>query len=116
MGAAAAMAIRHVLCGAGFVLAVPLVACSSVSDDEADTDNLAIVAAPLKPAAQPKAVSPTPIASATPTPKPSAMSDMRPHKSFTDPPLPRELREDGGLIPLPPPPGTSPASGAPPTR
>lgn len=43
-----------------------------------------------------------PAASLTPNPDPSPSARMQPRKDFTDPPLPTELKQDGGLKPLPP--------------
>lgn len=45
---------------------------------------------------------------ATPAQGPAAKMTVR--KDFTDPPLPAELQDDGGLKPLPPPPNQSGAS------
>jgi hypothetical protein len=44
--------------------------------------------------------------SAAPTSAPAATppAKMQVRKDFTDPPLPAELQDDGGLKPLPPPP------------
>ena len=111
MGPAATKAIRRVPCGAALLLATGLAACAPGNADKAAADNLAIVAAPLRPAALPsKAAAPAPAAAPMPIPTPTSLSQMRPHKSFIDPPLPPELRDDHGLIPLPPPPGTTNAA------
>ncbi|MDG2535866.1 hypothetical protein P6144_19545 [Sphingomonas sp. HITSZ_GF] len=42
--------------------------------------------------------------SAAPTSAPAPPARMQVRKDFTDPPLPAELKDDGGLKPLPPPP------------
>lgn len=39
---------------------------------------------------------------APPTPAPSPSVTIQPRKDFVDPPLPAELKDDGGLKPLPP--------------
>jgi hypothetical protein len=41
-------------------------------------------------------------AAASPTPAAAPAARMQLHKAFTDPPLPAELNDDGGLKPLPP--------------
>lgn len=41
---------------------------------------------------------------APPSPAPSPSVTIQPRKDFVDPPLPAELKDDGGLKPLPPPP------------
>lgn len=50
------------------------------------------------------AAAPQPTAPAHPSPRAvsRSLADMQPRKTFTDPPLPAELRDDGGLLPLPP--------------
>ncbi|MEG3124120.1 hypothetical protein [Sphingomonas sp. GB1N7] len=81
--------------------AVPLllVACSPHTPDSQKSQAVKVV-----PAAQPAAPrsTPSPVPRASPTAAPPAR--MAPRKTFTDPPLPPELRDDGGLTPLPPPP------------
>jgi hypothetical protein len=39
-----------------------------------------------------------------PPANPTPAATMRPRRAFADPPLPPELQDDGGLMPLPPPP------------
>jgi hypothetical protein len=41
-------------------------------------------------------------AAVAPTPLATPAGKMQPRKAFTDPPLPAELNDDGGLKPLPP--------------
>lgn len=45
-----------------------------------------------------------PNAAPTSAPATAAPAKMQVRKDFTDPPLPAELKDDGGLKPLPPPP------------
>lgn len=84
-------------------------------DARGPADNGTVIApSPTTAAALPAAV-PTPSATRvapgidriervvpTPAPLPPPSEPMRPRKDFTDPPLPAELQDDGGLKPLPP--------------
>ena len=85
---------------------LPLAACDSRQDttDEPRTVRVVTVPtiAPTRPAPRldPAPAKPTltlPIAA----PPPQSLAEMRPRKAFVDPPLPPELRDDGGLRPLP---------------
>ena len=64
--------------------------------------------------AVPRATTTIGLTRATPTATPSpitmlpTLADMRPRKTFVDPPLPPELLDDGGLRPLPATPITPP--------
>lgn len=87
--------------GVVFLILAALSACSAEPER---SDNVIVVAAPSPIAAQPVASTPAvapPLPGATPTDRPP-LSQMKPHKAFIDPPLPPELRDDGGLKPLPP--------------
>ncbi len=90
--------------GAVFLTLAALPACSAEPER---SDNVIVVAAPSPIASQSAttvtsapAVAPS-LPGATVTDRPP-LSQMKPHKAFIDPPLPPELRDDGGLKPLPP--------------
>lgn len=74
----------------------------------ADQDGSVVVANDQVPAANPQvnigaADSIEPLnATVAPTPVATPTGKMQPHKAFSDPPLPAELNDDGGLKPLPP--------------
>ena len=85
-----------------------LAALSACSREPERADNITVISVPTPAASQPAPATP---AAATPLPPPVAtptyrppLSQMKPRKTFTDPPLPPELRDDGGLKPLSPPP------------
>jgi hypothetical protein len=85
-----------------------LAGCDSRSADVSIPENVQVVTAPAPPA-PPRSNRAAPIPSGPPTAAaiatpPKSLSDMRPRKTFADPPLPPELTDDGGLRPLPPPP------------
>ena len=91
MGVVAADTIQRALCRAA--LALPLAACSS-SPNTTTGDNIAIVAGAATSVvrATPAVARPTPLPTVTPVPRSTSFADTHPHKSFTDPPLPPELR------------------------
>ena len=92
MGVVAANTIRQALRRAAILLALPIAACSSGADKPAG-DNIAIVTSAATPAARTTpAAKPTPLPTVTPVPTPTSFADMHPHRNFTDPPLPPELR------------------------
>ncbi|WP_156363676.1 hypothetical protein [Sphingomonas sp. Leaf357] len=82
-----------------YAMPLLLAACSPHAHDSQKSDVVKVVPAAQRPA--PRAA-PSPIP--RPTPTVAQPIRMTPRKTFTDPPLPPELRDDGGLTPLPPPP------------
>jgi len=80
-------------------------ACDSAPSAAPDPKLRIVSARPASPAPRvTPAPSPAPVATPATAPTPRSLADMHPRKTFTDPPLPAELRDDGGRLPLPPPP------------
>ncbi|QQV77616.1 hypothetical protein H5J25_02075 [Sphingomonas aliaeris] len=85
-----------------------LAGCDSRSANVSIPENVQVVIA-ATPTAPPRSnraalIPPGPTTAAAIAAPPKSLSDMRPRKTFADPPLPPELTDDGGLRPLPPPP------------
>ena len=83
------------------------IALSACSAEPERSDNITVISANVAAAAQAPAATRSPMSSALPTPAATPtyrppLTAMKPHKDFADPPLPPELRDDGGLRPLPP--------------
>ncbi|SEH13850.1 hypothetical protein SAMN05428974_0972 [Sphingopyxis sp. YR583] len=87
------------------LLPILLAGCDAGPSHDAETPAAVTVqAVPQVESARPAPVRATaPPALPTPENRPP-LTEMAPQKPFTDPPLPRELLDDGDLIPLPSPP------------
>jgi len=79
-------------------LAGALIAACSERTEQAERTERPVVVVPAKPApTRPISAAVVPQAIATPSPIPE-----RPRRAFVDPPLPAELIDPPGLLPLPP--------------
>ena len=78
-------------------------ACSRTPGTNNNGDAIAIISGNVAPSPTVRRMA-TLAAIPSPQPHPTVTAiRMTPRKDFVDPPLPPELRDDGGLIPLPPP-------------
>ncbi|MCU6454073.1 hypothetical protein LPN01_08290 [Sphingomonas sp. A2-49] len=91
-------AARRLRVGGVALISVSLIGCSERPKPQ-DDRRVAVLPGNVSPA-------PTPVIRTGADLSPTATSSTPPRvvmrKTFTDPPLPPELREDGGLTPLPP--------------